>query len=252
VVQDAALGASRADDALLEEVRRFYDTSHDSIERTRKARRYFYATLTRVLQARVPPGQRILDVGCGSGHLLAALAPSEGVGIDISARAIAAARAAYPGANLYFLEGDGADPRTLAQAGGPFDVVVMVNVITHLTDVQAAFEALGAVCHPRTRLLIYSYSRLWQPALRVAEILGLKHQPPPEAWLPTEEVVSMLRLASFEVVRRDYQILCPAFVPLLADLLNRYAGRLPGIEWLSLMYGVVARPSLSRFPRARS
>jgi SAM-dependent methyltransferase len=252
VVQEAALGAGSAGDALLEEVRRFYDENHEGIERARSAHRYFYATLTRVLQARVPPAQRVLDVGCGSGHLLAALAPSEGVGIDVSTRAVAAARAAYPGANLYFLEGDGADPRALAQAGGPFDVIVMVNVITHLTDVQGAFEALAAVCHPRTRLLIYSYSRLWQPALRVAEILGLKHQPPPEAWLPAEEVVSMLRLAGFEVVRRDYQVLCPAFIPLLANLLNRYLGRLPGIEWLSLMYGVVARPSLSRFPGARS
>ena len=251
MVQATPLGGGPAGDAILEEVRRFYEENHESIERARRARRYFYTTLTRVLQARVPPGRRVLDIGCGSGHLLADLAPSRGVGVDISPRAVAAARQAYAGTNLHFFEGDGTDGSLLSRVGGPFDVVLMVNTITHLHDVQDALENLGAVCHPRTRLLIYSYSRLWQPVLRVAELLGLKHRPPPEAWLPAEELRNMLTLAGFDVVRHDYQIVCPAWFPLLADFLNRYVGRLPGIEWLSLIYGIVARPAASRFPGSR-
>ena len=47
-------------------------------------------------------------------------------------------------------------------------MVLLVNVVTHLTDVQATLQRLHAVVHPRTRVLIYSYSRLWQPLLRVA------------------------------------------------------------------------------------
>jgi len=252
VVQEAALDAGLEDDAILEDVRRFYDENHEGLERSRKARRYFYDTLTRALQARVPPGRRVLDIGSGSGHLLAALAPSYGVGIDISGRAVAAARSTYPGQNVFFFEGDGTDPSTLARVGGPFDVILMVNTITHLTDVQDALENLGAVCHPRTRLLIYTYSRLWQPILRGAELLGLKHEPPPEAWLPAEELRNMLALAGFNLVRQDYQIVSPAWIPLLSDFLNRYAGRLPGFEWLSLTYGIVARPAASRFPGSRT
>jgi glycosyltransferase involved in cell wall biosynthesis len=53
----------------------------------------------------------------------------------------------------------------------------------------------------------------------------------------------MLSLADFVLVRRDYQIVCPAYVPLLSELLNRFLGHLPGVEWLSLMYGMVARPA---------
>jgi hypothetical protein len=128
----------------------------------------------------------------------------------------------------------------------------MVNVVTHLTDVQRAFEALRPLCHARTRLFIYSYSRLWQPILRLAELLRLKHRPPPDAWLPPEEIRNMLHLAEYEVIRHDYQIVFPAYVPLLSDLLNRYLGRLPGLEWLSLMYGIVARPAPHRFPGSRS
>ena len=58
----------------------------------------------------MPPGQRVLDIGCGAGHLLAALEPSRGVGIDVSAPAVPGARAAYGGERLHFFEGDGSDP----------------------------------------------------------------------------------------------------------------------------------------------
>jgi SAM-dependent methyltransferase len=248
LVQEAAsLGGQLTSDPLLEEVRRFYDEHHAGIVKARHARRYFYSYLTRVVQARVPPGQRVLDIGCGSGELLAALRPARGVGIDISARAIADARAQHEGEPLHFFEGDGSDPDLLAEVGGPFDYILLVNVVTHLTDVQATLERFVPLCHARTRLLVYNYSRLWQPLLRLAELLRVKYRQPPEAWLPPEEIRNMMRLADFEVVREDRQIICPAYVPLAADLLNRYLGRLPVVDWLSLMYGIIARPSPHRF-----
>jgi SAM-dependent methyltransferase len=244
--------SAAAPDAIVQEVRRFYEENHDGIERARRARRYFYNYLTAVLRSRIPPGQRILDVGSGSGHLLAALEPSAGVGIDLSTAAVAAGREAYGASGLRFVAGDATDPRVLAQAGGPFDVILMVNVVTHLEDVQAAFEALLPFCHRRTRIFIYSYSRLWQPLLRLAELLRLKYQQPPDAWLPPEEVRTMLSLADFEVVRRDSLVVFPAHVPLLADLCNRYLGRMPLLSGLSLMYGLIARPAPARFAAAAS
>ena len=195
---------------------------------------------------RVPPGERVLDVGCGSGDLLAALEPSHGVGIDVSAPAIRAAREGHASERLSFVEGDAADPAVLARAGGPFDTILLVNVVTQLTDVQATLEALHAVSHPRTRVLIYSYSRLWQPLLRLAELMGMKHRQPPEAWLPPEEIKAMLALADFEVVRDDAHTVCPVGIPLVADLLNRYLGRLPLVDAFSLMFGIIARPGAGR------
>ena len=99
---------------------------------------------------------------------------------------------------MQFVRGDGADPDVLAGLQGPFDVILLVNVVTHLADVQAALEALHPLCHARTRIVIYSYSRLWQPILRLAEIAGMKYRQPPEAWLPPEEIRNMLGLADFE------------------------------------------------------
>ncbi len=238
-------------DPILDEVRRFYESHHEGIERSRRQHRYYYGALARILRVRVPEGQRVLDLGCGAGHLLAALRPSHGVGVDVSRPAIREATERYGSERLRFLEGDIADPAVLAQAGGPFDTILLVNVVTHLTDVQATLEAVHAVSHPRTRVLIYSYSRLWQPLLRLAELLGLKYEQPPEAWLPPEEIKNMLSLADFEVVRDDAHLVCPVRVPLLADILNRCVGRLPLLDQLSLVFGIVARPSPSRSAASR-
>jgi SAM-dependent methyltransferase len=240
-----------AQETVVEQVRAFYEAHPKGVAGAPRSRRYFHDYLARVLRARIPAGQRVLDVGCGAGDLLAALQPSRGVGVDLSATVIAAAREAHPDAALTFHQGDGADPALLESLGGPFDVVLMVNVVTSLADVQGAFESVASVCHERTRLLVYSYSRLWQPALRAAEMAGLKPRPPAEAWLPPEEVLNMLQLADYEVVRRDYQVVMPLYVPLVSDLVNRYLGHLPVVELLSLMYGLVARPSPHRFPARR-
>ena len=238
-------------DPILDEVRRFYESHHDGIEASRRRHRYFYRYLTRILRVRVPEGLRILDLGCGAGHLLSALKPSHGVGIDISRPAIRDAEEHYGSETLRFIEGDIAERSVLAEAGGPFDVILLVNVVTHLTDVQATLEALRAVSHARTRVLIYSYSRVWQPPLRLAELLGMKYRQPPEAWLPPEEIKNMLSLADFEVVRDDANIVAPLWLPLLSDFLNRYVGHLPLVDALSLMFGIIARPAPAPSAAAR-
>src|ERR1700736_448812 len=65
------------------------------------------------------PGERILDIGCGTGHLTAQIAESgaQVVGVDRSQEMVAAARKAYP--NLQF---EVADARKLPYQG-EFDAV---------------------------------------------------------------------------------------------------------------------------------
>ncbi len=233
-------------ESLREEVRAFYETRHDARASAGLTERYLETCLLRVLRAQVPPGLRVLQIGCGSGNLLAGLQPSYGVGIDLASRAVAAARQRHPGAHLRFVEGDGSSPAILAEASGPFDVILLANVVTELVDVQSMFAALHAVSHARTRIMVFSSSRLWQPLLRVAEALGLRHASPVESWLPPEEVENMLDLADLEVVRRDRRVFCPFWIPILSDLLNRWAAPLPGLQHLDFLYGLVARPAPHR------
>jgi trans-aconitate methyltransferase len=72
------------------------------------------------------PGERILDLGCGTGHLTARIAEAgaTAVGLDHSAEMLGQARSAYP--HLEFVQ---ADARAFAFAG-PFDAVFS-NAVLH-------------------------------------------------------------------------------------------------------------------------
>ncbi len=45
---------------------------------------YYHKRLTQIYQFLVAPGQRVLEIGCGTGDLLVRLRPGLGVGIDFS------------------------------------------------------------------------------------------------------------------------------------------------------------------------
>src|SRR5438105_5007918 len=85
--------------------------------------RFFYAEDYRYMRFLVPPGLRVLELGCGSGRLLSELRPSRGVGIDFSSKMIEVASQRHPG--LEFYEGDVEDPEFMSRVSGPFDVIVM-------------------------------------------------------------------------------------------------------------------------------
>lgn len=85
--------------------------------------------------AAIGPGDRLLDIGCGSGTLLAAAAGQGAVpvGIDISPGMVQAARKRVPGAEVLV-----ADAQT-AELPGPFDRVVSRFGVMFFDDPVAAF-----------------------------------------------------------------------------------------------------------------
>src|SRR5215218_7074208 len=82
----------------------------------------------------IPPGKRVLELGCGRGDLLAALNPSYGVGIDFGAKAITKAKSLHPG--LHFVLGDVERPETLTSIEGPFDYIVIADTIGMFEDID--------------------------------------------------------------------------------------------------------------------
>src|SRR5262249_32917117 len=110
---------------------------------------FFHSEDLRYLKFLIPEGRRILELGCGTGHLLAALKPSLGVGIDFSDAMVGEARMRYP--NLSFLVGDIEDRAFMQSVGGPFDVILIVDTIGSLDDCQRAFENLHPLCTRETR-----------------------------------------------------------------------------------------------------
>jgi SAM-dependent methyltransferase len=99
-------------------------------------------------------GQRVLDIGCGTGTLLAAAgdAGSAAVGVDISPGMVAAATARVPAATV--LLGDAQVMDLAAEAPGPpFDRVVSRFGVMFFADPVAAFANLRRIAAHDARLV---------------------------------------------------------------------------------------------------
>src|SRR5450432_2765194 len=104
-----------------------YETNVDELDRWREFNVAYHEDDRKFMRFLIPPGKRVLELGCGRGDLLAALEPSYGVGVDFSATTIAKANALHPG--LHFVFGDAEEPDTLASIEGPFDYIVLADTI---------------------------------------------------------------------------------------------------------------------------
>jgi ubiquinone/menaquinone biosynthesis C-methylase UbiE len=193
----------------------------------------------------VPPGKRVLELGCGSGHLLAALQPSFGVGVDFSSKVLAKANAMYP--RLNFVLGDVEDPATLAGIQGPFDYIVIADTIGTFEDIDGTLRLVHQLCEPSTRIIISYYSHLWEPVLKLAEALKLRSKQPVINYIATVDFLNLLDLANFESIREERRQLLPRRWLGLGPLINKYIAPLPGIRRLCLRTYIVGRP-VRQFP----
>ena len=88
-----------------------------------------------VYRFHVPPGRSVLEIGCGTGDLLAALEPGRGVGVDLSRAMVDAAQRRHP--HLQFEQTSG---EKLA-LGETFDVIVLSDLVPTSTTWSASSTA---------------------------------------------------------------------------------------------------------------
>lgn len=186
----------------------------------------------------VSPGQSVLEIGCGSGSLLAALEPSRGVGVDFCREILEKAAKLYPSLEFIF-----ADAHDLGEISGPFDVIIFSDLVNDLWDVQCFLEEVRRLCVPSTRIVLNMHSNLWALPLRFAQSVGLATSMLPQNWLTVEDMNGLLRMSGFELVSRRKEILFPVYVPIISLLCNRYIARLPIINHLDVTNILVARPT---------
>jgi SAM-dependent methyltransferase len=197
----------------------------------------YTATMRSIATSFVPEGQRVLEVGCGRGDLLAALRPSVGVGVDVSEGMIDAARRRHPELRFMRVAGEELD------LGETFDYVVLWDLVPYVYDLQALLVAVVRHCHPRTRVLISTYSNAWRPLLSFAARLGLRPRRPVRNWVAPRDLANLVELAGLEVVVERKEILLPFTVPFLSPVLNGMLAHVPGFRSLDLSHWLVARPA---------
>ena len=197
--------------------------------------KWYHGRLLDIYRFHVNPNQKVLEIGCSEGHLLSALQPGRGVGIDFSHEMLNRARKNYP--NLEFICADAHD---LPKIKDQFDVIILSDLVNDLWDVQRVFEQIKPLCHPRTRILMNFYSRLWQAPLSAARSLNLATSNLYQNWLTRDDINALLVLAGFETITSSREILFP--LP-LGGFANRFLVRLWPFNHLALSNFLIARPA---------
>ena len=180
----------------------------------------WYGTPFDAVIARVPPGARVVDAGCGFGLLAAALAVAgrQVTGIDLDARKIARGQAIFGGIpGLRLMEGD------LARAALPAcDAVVICDVLHHLRDclVDRVLAAAAARLRPGGVVVVKENDVGPPPKRALAELVefvavgGGITRSDPWRFRSVEEWGAALRAAGF-TVREARALACHGYGRLL-------------------------------------
>jgi ubiquinone/menaquinone biosynthesis C-methylase UbiE len=195
----------------------------------------YHERLDQVYQFLIPKGMRVLEVGSGRGDLLASLQPSYGVGIDLSRVMVDEASVRHP--ELSFVCVDVHE----FESEEKFDYIILSDLINELWDVQHVFARLSRLCHRGTRLILNTYSRMWDWPLKAASKLGLAHPTMTQNWLTVQDTENLLRLVGFEPLRAWREVLWPVKTPGLAKVCNEYLAKIWPVSHLDLSNFILAR-----------
>ena len=218
-----------------ESKRQHQDRIADSRQKWIKSNNFLYDRLKQVLRSIVEPQHRVLEIRSLTGHLLAAVEPSYGVGVEIGQKLVTLSQANYP--HLRFLR---MAPEEL-DLGEQFDYIVF-NQLFDTVDILGALEKAGNHCTERSRLVIITYNQLWQPFLEWASKIGLRAPCTEPNWVNEQDIRGFLNLAGFRFIRTYRFLLIPKRIPLVSWFFNDFIARLPWFRRLCLMQIVVARP----------
>ena len=200
---------------------------------------YYHRRLREVVRFVIPSGQRVIEIGCGKGELLASLQPSYGVGVDFSAEMIKQAEDSHP--DLHFINIDAHE----LDLKDKFDFVILSDVVNDLWDVQSIFQKISGFTTPQSRIIINFYSRLWELPLGIIRKTGLAKSMLLQNWLTVEDINGLLSLANFEVIRNWEEIIWPVRTPVIDSLMNRFLAKIWPFGILALTHFIVAKPCTS-------
>jgi len=213
-----------------------WDAVADKMRRWTGLSGYYHRRLNQVYASLIPPGSRVLDIGCGDGRLLASLKPALGVGVEVSDGMAALARERNPQFTyIVSIEEE-------FEVEGTFDYILFSDILNEVWDVQALFDHVKQYCSPRTRIMINTYDRLWEYGLMATEKLGLAKPMIGRNWLTRQDINSLLDLAGFVVIKATKEILFPIGIPLLSPFLNKFLARFWPFDHLALTHFIIARP----------
>ncbi|MCX7728604.1 MAG: bifunctional class I SAM-dependent methyltransferase/glycosyltransferase family 2 protein [Bacteroidia bacterium] len=209
-----------------------------SKKKPRAINAYYWNEITRYIEYFTHEDDRVLEIGCGSGDLLAKIKGKHKTGIDFSEKQIQWAKEKYAHTGIEFIVMDANN----IQLNEKYDLIIISNLIGFTEDIQKVFEQLHKVCHERTKIIVQYYNSFWEPFIKLAELLRIKRKTPVQNWLTSSDVNNLLYISGFEVYRNSRQTLFPFYIPFISAFLNKLVAKLPLIRYFNINHFSFARP----------
>lgn len=209
----------------------------------RRRRSYYWDSITDYCNYFIHPQNSVLEIGCGSGELICKVNGQKKVGVDFCDELIRQAKEVSEKSkqnDVVFYTMAAEDLSALMPQ--KFDVVILSNLIGFVNDIELVFNQVRTVCHEKTRVIVTSYNRLWEPMIGFAEFIGIKRKTPEQNWISRADLENLLYLSGFETYRSNSSMLIPIYIPLISPIVNRFLSHLPVFNWLNLNNYLFARP----------
>jgi hypothetical protein len=222
----------------------YFDSLAPSWEHWQEVNGFYHQQVAQLIQGMVPPGAKVLELGTGTGDLLASLQPSQGVGLNISEELTRLARQKHPGLEFRTVDVD----EIAVPDGFQPDYVVLSNMLDYVYDVWSLCEQLKPLFSDRTLLIATTNNPLWEPVLRLASDLGKRAPNSPRNFITNQDIRSVLELQGFDVVEDSLAVPVPRNVPGVAPALNALIPEVPGLRFTSSLQVLAARLRAPRLP----
>jgi glycosyltransferase involved in cell wall biosynthesis/ubiquinone/menaquinone biosynthesis C-methylase UbiE len=212
-----------------------------------KRNRFYHQQIIDVCKQFLNADSRVLELGCSTGDLLAALNPNYALGIDISPKSIEKAQATYP--HLHWVCANVENLSEISQVEGKFDLVIVEDLMGYIGDIQVFLENIKCLMHSNTRLIVSTWNWIWEPALRFGELIGQKSPDidKRQNWISARALKLFLELSEYEIVYQNPGLLFPVNIPIIAPLINAWSYA-PLTQHLTLLNIFVCRPTFAALP----
>ncbi len=214
----------------------FFEDIAEKRDKWKKRNAYYWKDLERFCDFLIPEYASVLEIGCGTGDLLASLKSRKKTGIDFSRKMIDIAKKKYPEILFQVMEAE----NLLMEE--KFDYIIISNTIGYLEDIQKVFSELKKISHSNTRVIITYYNFLWQPILSLGEFFGFRMRQPKQNWLSRADIKNLLYLADFDTYKEGERLVIPFYIPLFSIFFNKYFAKFPLVRKFSLTDYVIAKP----------
>jgi len=218
------------------ELRNYFDELSEKRISIRNRNIYYWNEITNYCSYFSHADNSILEVGCGTGDLIASIPGKYKVGIDFSPKMIEIATKRFQNISFFVLDAKNFN------LDYKFDLIIFSNLIGFVDDVQEVFNNIKKISHNRTKIIITYYNHLWEPILKIGERIGMKQISPLQNWLSQSDIKNLLYLENFEVYRESKRMIIPYNIPIISTLTNNYIAKLPFFKLLCINNYTFARP----------